>query len=91
MNIQIVEQKIENGNFWCELSSENKAVQIYVGGSFATVCVANASHRVWKGCGRVFHGQDKLGQAEASYKCGKVKAMISLAKVLFEESVQLAS
>jgi hypothetical protein len=84
------QEVLDNGSLWFEMSCGSRAIQIYVAKSYASFCVANASHAVWRGAGRVFHGDDKFDRAEASYKCGKVKSMIVIAKQLAAEMVAQA-
>lgn len=86
MMIQIIENALENGCRSIELATEKKAIRIWEGGSFTTVCVQNAMHRAWRGCGRVFHGENRLQQALESYKDSQVKAMIELALELTGEA-----
>jgi len=80
MMIQLVsDNALDNNCRSLELSTGKKEIRIFIGGSFTSVCVKNAAHSVWKGCGRVFHGNDTLAQAVASYKDSAVKAMIETA------------
>ncbi len=80
MMIQVVaDNALENNCRSIELSTDKKQISIFIGNSYTAVCVKNASHKVWKSGGRVFHGNDRLEQALASYKDAAVKAMIQTA------------
>lgn len=83
MTIQIIsDERLENNCRAFELATEKKTISIFLGGSFTTVCVKNASHAAYRGSGRVFHGDDTLSQALDSYKDGTVKSMIEAAMEL---------
>ena len=62
-----------------ELTRGKKIVSIYYSDSLTTVCVQNAAHAAYRGCGRVFFGTRTLEQAAASYKDKGVIAMINRA------------
>jgi hypothetical protein len=80
MMIQVVsDNALDNNCRALELSTGKKDIMIFIGNMYTSVCVKNAAHSVWKGSGRVFHGEDRLTQAIASYKDGAVKAMIAAA------------
>lgn len=80
MMIQIIKNEVlANGARSIELATEKKAVEIYHGENFSSVCIKNAMHAACRGTGRVFHGADRLGQALASYKDAAVKAMLQAA------------
>ena len=83
MTIQVVRSEVlENGGRAIELATEKRSVSIYLGSSFSTVCVKNAMHAAYRGCGRAFHGENRLKAAFASYKDADVKAMIEYAELL---------
>lgn len=82
MQIQVINNENIDGNHSLELATDKKAMSIFVGGSFTTVCVKNASHAAYRGSGRVFHGDNTLEQARDSYKSAAVKAMIETAMEL---------
>ena len=83
MMIQVIANEVnEHGGIWIELSSEKKAISVYVGGSYLSVCVQNAMHAAYRGGGRTFHSEDRFAEAIASYKCSTVRALIECAKDL---------
>lgn len=79
MTIVINEQSRTENRINFELTIGKKTA--FVGYSFALrsvdVCVYNASHRAWKGCGRTFWSFE---EAFAAYKSSEVKAMIQFLK-----------
>jgi hypothetical protein len=80
MMIQVVRNEVlANGARSIELATEKKAIEIYHGTSFSSVCVKNGSHAAYRGASRVFHGANRLAEALASYKDSHVKAMLETA------------
>lgn len=77
MDIMILEQSKGNNVEYFTLKTGNKEafIAVHLDGTIQ-VCCKNASHRVWRGSGRVFN--DKAS-ALASYKSTEMRAMIEAA------------
>lgn len=70
-----------------ELQAEKKAAYIYVSSHYVQVICKNASHSVWRGAGKVFHGDNAWDQAKEAYKSSEMKAMIDFARGEMESIV----
>ncbi|MBU2538105.1 MAG: hypothetical protein KKH22_06675 [Proteobacteria bacterium] len=77
MDIMILEQSEGNNVKYFTLKAGNKEafVSVHRDGTIQ-VCCKNASHRVWRGAGRIF---DDKASALASYKSNEMRAMIEAA------------
>jgi hypothetical protein len=78
MNILITNTSRTDNHASVEMTNGKQTVYIGRGQSGAiTVCNLNASHRAWRGSGRVFWSFD---DAQAAYKSGFMKSCISMAQ-----------
>jgi hypothetical protein len=77
-DIIITNQNTVNGRNYFTLIVGKKEIEISHNQSQQnlSVLVKNASHRVYRGMGRQFWGQDVFSQAAEAYKSSEVKAAV---------------
>lgn len=76
--IMIINETKTETNIYTTMQINSK--EIFVGsnldGTYVNVLVKNASHKVFRGMGKHFHGQNAFDKALEAYKSSEVKTAI---------------